>query len=104
MIIVTTDQIEGKKIVEVKGLVKGNTIRARNIGRDILAGLKNIVGGEVSDYTKMMAESREQALDRMEDSAKSMGANAIVALRFVTTSVMDGAAELLAYGTAVIIE
>ncbi len=104
MIVVTSDNIEGKKIVEVKGLVKGNTIRARNIGRDILAGLKNIVGGEVSDYTKMMAESREQALDRMEESAKAMGANAIVATRFVTTSVMDGAAELLAYGTAVVVE
>ena len=104
MIVVTSDKIPGKEIKEVIGLVKGNTIRARNIGRDILAGLKNIVGGEVSDYTKMMAESREQALDRMEESAKSMGANAIVAVRFVTTSVMDGAAELLAYGTAVIIE
>ena len=104
MIVVTSDKIPGREIKEVFGLVKGNTIRARNIGRDILAGLKNIVGGEVSDYTKMMAESREQALDRMEESAKSMGANAIVAVRFVTTSVMDGAAELLAYGTAVIIE
>ena len=104
MIVVTSDLIPGKEIKEVIGLVKGNTIRARHIGRDILAGLKNIVGGEVSDYTKMMAESREQALDRMEESAKSMGANAIVAVRFVTTSVMDGAAELLAYGTAVIIE
>lgn len=104
MIVVTSDQIPGKEIKSVIGLVKGNTIRARNIGRDILAGLKNIVGGEVSDYTKMMAESREQALDRMEEDAKGMGANAIVAVRFVTTSVMDGAAELLAYGTAVIIE
>lgn len=104
MILVTSDKIPGKEIKEVLGLVKGNTIRARNIGRDILAGLKNIVGGEVSDYTKMMAESREQALDRMEESAKTMGANAIVGVRFVTTSVMDGAAELLAYGTAVIIE
>ncbi|MGL1891681.1 MAG: YbjQ family protein [Spirochaetaceae bacterium] len=104
MIIVTSDNIEGKKITDVKGLVKGNTIRARNIGRDILAGLKNIIGGEVTDYTKMMAESREQALDRMEESAKDLGANAIVAVRFVTTSVMDGAAELLAYGTAVVIE
>lgn len=104
MIIVTSDKIPGKEIREVLGLVRGNTIRTRNIGRDILAGLKNIVGGEVTDYTKMMAESREQALDRMEESAKELGANAIVAVRFVTTSVMDGAAELLAYGTAVIIE
>ncbi len=104
MIIVTSDEIPGKKIAEVKGLVKGNTIRARNIGRDILAGLKNLVGGEVTDYTKMMAESREQALDRMVEEAEKLGANAIVALRFVTTHVMDGAAELLAYGTAVVIE
>ena len=104
MIVVTSDNIPGREIKEVIGLVKGNTISARNIGRDILAGIKNIVGGDVSDYTKMMAESREQALDRMEESAKSMGANGIVAVRFVTTSVMDGAAELLAYGTAVIIK
>ncbi len=104
MIVVTSDTVEGKKIVKVLGLVKGNTIRARHIGRDILAAFKNIVGGEVSDYTKMMAESREQALDRMEERATALGANAIVASRFVTTSVMDGAAELLAYGTAVVLE
>ncbi len=104
MIVVTADTVEGKKVEKVLGLVKGNTIRARHIGRDILAGLKNIVGGEVSGYTKMMAESREQALDRMEESAVAMGANAIVATRFVTTSIMDGAAELLAYGTAVVLE
>jgi len=104
MIVVTADTVEGKKVVKVLGLVKGNTIRARHIGRDILAGLKNIVGGEVSGYTKMMAESREQALDRMVESASSMGANAIVATRFVTTSIMEGAAELLVYGTAVVLE
>jgi len=104
MIIITADTVEGKKVVKVLGLVKGNTIRARHIGRDILASLKNIVGGEVSGYTKMMAESREQALDRMVESASSMGANAIVATRFVTTSIMDGAAELLAYDTAVVLE
>lgn len=104
MIVVSTDTVEGRRIVKVLGLVEGNTIRARHIGRDILAILKNIVGGEVSEYTKMMAESREQALDRMEESARSMGANAVVATRFVTTSIMDGAAELLAYGTAVILE
>lgn len=104
MIIVSSDSVEGKRIVKVLGLVKGNTIRARHIGRDILAGLKNLVGGEVSGYTKMMAESREQALDRMEESARVMGANAIVATRFVTTSIMDGAAELLVYGTAVVLE
>jgi uncharacterized protein YbjQ (UPF0145 family) len=104
MIVVSADSVEGKKVVKVLGLVKGNTIRARHIGRDLLAGLKNIVGGEVSGYTKMMAESREQALDRMEESARSKGANAVVATRFVTTSIMDGAAELLAYGTAVVLE
>ena len=104
MIVVSADTVEGRKVVKVLGLVKGNTIRARHIGRDIMAGLKNIVGGEVSGYTKMMAESREQALDRMEENAKILGANAIVAARFVTTSIMDGAAELLAYGTAVVLE
>lgn len=104
MIIVTTDKIDGREIDQVLGLVKGNTIRARHIGKDILAVFKNIVGGEVTDYTKMMTESREQSLDRMEEAANELGANAIVGVRFVTTSVMDGAAELLAYGTAVIIK
>ncbi len=102
--IVTSDEIPGKKIIEVYGLVRGNTIRARHVGRDILAGLRNIVGGEVSDYTKMIAESREQALDRMTAEAMTLGANAIVALRFGTSSMMQGAAELLAYGTAVKVE
>ena len=82
MLVVTSDEIPGKKIVEVYGLVKGNTIRARHIGRDIMAALRNIVGGEVTDYTKMIAESREQALDRMIGEAMKLGANAIVALRF----------------------
>jgi len=104
MIIVTSDQIQGKRIVKTIGLVKGNTIRARNIGRDIMAVFKNIVGGEIADYTKMLAESREQALDRMIEEAEAAGANAIVALRFATTSIMQGAAELLVYGTAVICE
>ncbi len=101
MIITTCDEIPGKKIVEVIGLVKGNTIRARHLGRDIMAVLRNIVGGEVVDYTKMIAESREQAIDRMVANAQKKGANAVVTLRFSTSSMMQGAAELLAYGTAV---
>jgi uncharacterized protein YbjQ (UPF0145 family) len=104
MIIVTTDSIEGKRIIKVLGLVRGNTIRARHIGKDILAGLKGIVGGEIAEYTKMVAESREQCLDRLTEEAESLGANAVVALRFTTASMMQGAAELLAYGTAVLIE
>jgi len=104
VIVVTSDEIPGKKIVEVFGLVKGNTIRARHIGRDILAALRNVVGGEVTDYTKMIAESREQALDRMKAEAQKLGANAVVTLRFSTSSMMQGAAELLAYGTAVRVE
>lgn len=104
MIIVTTETITGKRIVKVLGLARGNTIRAQHIGKDIMAVLKNIVGGEITDYTKMMAESREQALDRMMEDAERMGANAVVAVRFMTTSVMQAAAELLAYGTAVIVE
>ena len=101
MIIVTSDEIRGKKIVEVLGLVRGNTIRARHVGRDILAKFRNIVGGEITEYTKMIAESREQALDRMKAEVQKMGANAIITLRFSTSSMMQGAAELLAYGTAV---
>lgn len=104
MIVVTTHKIEGKKIVRVLGLVRGNTIRARHIGRDIMAGLRNIVGGEIHEYTKLMAESREQALDRMLAEAQSLGGNAIVGLEFTTSVVMMGAAELLAYGTAVVVE
>ena len=84
MIIVTSDEIPGKKIVEVIGLVRGNTIRARHVGRDILAHFKNIVGGEISEYTKMIAESREQSIDRMVAEAERLGANAIVAVRFST--------------------
>jgi len=104
MIVVTTDSIEGKRIARVLGLVRGNTIRARNIGRDIAAAFKNMVGGEISDYTKMMSESREQAIDRMIEDAQALGANAIVGVRFTTTSMMQSAAELLVYGTAVILE
>ncbi|MBT4500773.1 MAG: YbjQ family protein [Gemmatimonadetes bacterium] len=104
MIVTTTDLIPDKKIARSLGLVRGNTIRARHIGKDISAMFKSIVGGEISDYTKLMAESREQALDRMTDEAARLGANAIVGLRFTTSMVMDGAAELLAYGTAVVVE
>lgn len=104
MIIVTTDEIPGKKILKTLGLVRGNTIRCRHVGHDIMAQLRNIVGGEVSDYTKMIAESREQSLDRLIVEAESMGANAIVGLRFSTSTILAGAAELLAYGTAVVID
>jgi uncharacterized protein YbjQ (UPF0145 family) len=101
MIVTTTESVEGKKTVKTHGLVRGSTIRARHVGRDIMAGLRSIVGGEITDYTKMLAESREQALMRMIQEAEGMGANAIVSTRFVTSMVMSGASELLAYGTAV---
>ncbi|MBN1354923.1 YbjQ family protein [bacterium] len=104
MMISTSDELSGYRVKETLGLVRGNTIRARNLGRDILAVLKNLVGGEISDYTKMLAEAREQALDRMVEEAVLMGANAVVALRFASAEIMSGAAELLAYGTAVIAE
>ncbi len=104
MILVSTDTIFGKRITKVLGLVRGNTIRARHMGRDIMAGFKHMAGGEITDYTKMMAETREQALDRLAEDAEALGGNAIVGLRFTTTSMMQGAAEFLVYGTAVIIE
>jgi uncharacterized protein YbjQ (UPF0145 family) len=104
MIITTTDNIPGKKIVKTFGLVRGNTIRARHVGRDIMAGLKNLVGGEIVEYTKLMAESREQVIDRMTEEAERIGANAIVGTRFTTSEIMGAAAELLSYGTAVIVE
>ena len=104
MIVVTTETVEGWRIGRMLGLVRGNTIRSRHIGRDILAGLRTIVGGEVTEYTKLMAEAREQALDRMVDEARGLGANGIIAVRFETAMVLAGAAELLAYGTAVILE
>ncbi|MFB0524623.1 MAG: YbjQ family protein [Phycisphaerae bacterium] len=104
MLLSTTDTIESKKIVKHLGLVKGNTIRARHIGRDIIAILRHIVGGEITDYTKMMAESREQAADRMIEDAQNLGANAIVQIRFTTSMLMGGASEILAYGTAVVVE
>jgi len=101
MIVVTTEQIEGKRITETLGLVRGSTIRARHIGHDIMAGLRNIVGGEVKDYTVMLAQAREEALQRMIEQAENMGANAIIGTRFVSVMVMSGAAEMVAYGTAV---
>ena len=104
MIIATTNEVPGYKVKETLGIVKGNTVRARHMGRDILAGLRNIVGGEITDYTKLLAESREQSLDRMIERASELGADAIIGIRFMTSSVMQGAAELLAYGTAVKLE
>jgi len=100
----TTDAIPGYRVVEVIGLVRGNTIRARNVGHDIMAALKALVGGEITEYTKMMAESREQSLDRMRAEALARGANAIYSVRFSTSMVMASAAEIMAYGTAVRIE
>jgi len=104
MIVVSSSIIAGKKIVKTLGLVKGNTIRARHIGKDILAVFKNIIGGEIEEYTKLMSESREQALNRMIERGEELGANAIVDVRFSTSSIMGSASEILAFGTAVIIE
>ena len=103
-LVTTQDEFTDFQIIETLGLVKGNTIRARHIGKDILASLRTIVGGEITEYTKMLAESREQSLDRMMEQAKNMGADGIVCLRFTTSAVMQGSAELLAYGTAVKLE
>ncbi|NNK99386.1 MAG: YbjQ family protein [Xanthomonadales bacterium] len=104
MIITTSEAIAGHRIVKTLGIVRGNTVRARHVGRDILAGLRNIVGGEIHEYTKLMAESREQTIDRMVADAAKLGANAIVATRFTTSVIVGGAAELLSVGTAVVIE
>ena len=104
MIITTSEQVEGKKIVRTIGWVKGNTIRARHLGRDIMAGFRAMVGGEVTEYTKMMAEAREQAIQRMVEDAEKQGANAIIGMRFTTSMIMGGASEILAYGTSVVVE
>lgn len=104
MIIATSSGVEGRRITRTLGLVRGNTVRARHLGRDIMAGLRGVVGGEVNEYTKLMAESREQALDRMIDEARGLGANAIISVRFQTAMVMANTAELLVYGTAVVVE
>ncbi len=101
MLLVTTEVVEGRKIDEVLGLVRGNTIRARHLGRDIMAGLRNVVGGEIKDYTRMLSQARDQAIERMIKEAENVGANAIVGVRFTTSQTMSGAAEILAYGTAV---
>jgi len=104
MIVTTVEQIAGKKIVKTLGVVRGNAVRSRHIGLDILAFFRNLVGGEVHEYVKLSAEAREQALDRMLEEADELGANAIIGIRFGTAMIMTGAAELLAYGTAVIVE
>ncbi|MCH7678074.1 YbjQ family protein [candidate division KSB1 bacterium] len=104
MILVASSEIAGKKIVKTIDLVKGNTIRARHLGKDIIAGLKNLVGGEIEEYTKLMAEAREQALDRMKAAAEEMGANAIIDVSFSTSYIMGMASEILVYGTAVVVE
>lgn len=101
MIIITTENVPGKEVSEVLGIARGSTVRARNIGRDIFAGLKNIVGGEISEYTKLLADSREEAYQRMVQDAKALGADAILNVRFNTSAVMQGCSEILAYGTAV---
>ena len=101
MILSTTESLPKREIVEIMGIARGSTVRARNVGRDIFAGLKNIVGGEITEYTKLQAQSREQAMQRMIDDAKTLNADAIINIRFTTSMVMQGASERLAYGTAV---
>ncbi|MBC8256040.1 MAG: YbjQ family protein [Candidatus Marinimicrobia bacterium] len=101
MILSTTDFIPGREVSEILGIARGSTVRARNIGRDIFAGLKNIVGGEIEEYTKLQAESREQALQRVTEDAKKLGADAVINIRMATSVIMQGAAEILVYGTAV---
>jgi uncharacterized protein YbjQ (UPF0145 family) len=104
MILVNTELIPGYRVVETKGLVQGNTIRAKHLGRDIAAGLKNLVGGELKGYTELLTESRRQAIERMIGQAQQLGANAVVNVRFTTSAVTQGAAELYAYGTAMVVE
>ncbi|MFK5970740.1 MAG: YbjQ family protein [Candidatus Marithrix sp.] len=104
MILTTLETVPGKNIIEHYGLVQGSTVRAKHIGKDILAGLKNIVGGELTAYTELLQESREDAIERMEQQATQKGANAVVNIRFATSSIAQGAAELFAYGTAVKVE
>ena len=104
MILSTAEHVAGKKTVKILGLAKGNTIRARHVGRDIAALMRGLIGGEISEYTKLLAESREQCIDRMVADAKEQGANAVIMIRFSTSALLSGAAELLAYGTAVVVE
>ncbi len=101
MIITTGEQVPGKKVIEILGISRGSTVRSRNIGRDIMAALKNMVGGEIIEYTKLQAEAREQAMQRMEEDAQKMGAEAIINVRLQTSMIMDNASEMLCYGTAV---
>ena len=104
MIVVTTSTIQDKRVVKTFGMVRGSTVRGKHLGKDLIAWLRNLVGGEINEYTKMLAESREQALDRMMQDAKKLGANAILATRYSTSDIAAGAAEILVYGTAVLIE
>lgn len=104
MITTSSSTIAGKRVVKTLGMVTGNAVRARHVGKDILAVFKNIIGGEIEEYTKLLAESREQSLDRMIARAKELGANAVVDVRFGTSQIMGAAAEILAYGTAVVVE
>lgn len=101
MLITTTENIAGYQVVEILGIVRGNTVRARHVGNDILAALRNLVGGEVNEYTKLLAEAREQSLDRMVAKARELGADGIIGMRFTTSTVAQSAAEILAFGTAV---
>ena len=104
MILVNTPEIPNQTITQVHGIARGSTVRARHVGRDIFAGLKNIIGGEISEYTRLQADAREQALQRMEEDARKLGANAVVNVRLTTSMVMQGCSEILAYGTAVTVE
>ncbi len=101
MFLVTTEAVEGRQIEQILGLVRGNTIRARHIGRDVMAGLRNIVGGEIKEYTRMLSQARDEAISRMVKEAEALGATAVLGMRFTTSQTMSGAAEILAYGTAV---
>ncbi|AXT57780.1 YbjQ family protein [Aquimarina sp. MMG015] len=101
MVTSTTEKIPNKEVIQILGIARGSTVRARNIGRDVFAGLKNIVGGEIEEYTKLQAQSREQALQRMNQDAQRLGADAVINVRLTTSMVMQGASEILAYGTAV---
>ena len=104
MIVTTSDRVQGREVSQTIGLVKGSTIRARHLGKDIIAGFRGMVGGEITEYTKMMAEAREEAIQRMIEDAQQKGANAVVGMRFATSMIMQNAAEVLAYGTGVVLE
>ncbi len=104
MIVVTTESITDKRVIKTLGLVRGNTIRARHLGHDIAAVFRNMIGGEITEYTKLMGESREQAIDRMIEQAHELGANAVICVRLSTSMLMGGAAEMVAYGTAVVVD